>query len=497
MVKQLIGSLLLIASSNALMAAPFAYIPQPQNDRVSVFDLSTDTARSPTARNDGEQPKIKALSVQHNPIAAVPNLAGTLVYVVNHDSDSITVIDSSKIAVLNSFHVGSKPIAAAVTYNDKKLYVANEGDNTLQVIDINNNSITKTISLDARPSQLRMTTSGRLYVMSKEGKYVKALDTQTDTWLFTINTNEQIDTPKSSTPIAIADLTDIVLLIGSEDGDIYTWNVKDPKKIEQTGKIVLKRDSNDVKRAITALDSFQQTMYVGLNDGDILVIGSGATSADYQSTISTNTTPTGLNISNDLKTIAITNSKSSSVALIATLNNKVSYIDVGGTSAANGKFISAPSFQFSIPAYAREEDNNSFAWNVATVQIKRVGNIAGVAKVHYQTESGTAFTKWDFLETKGDLEFQDGEDAKEITIQIVGDTTVEDNETFTVKLSTPGDGYNIGPQGSTEITLVNDDSLPTGAGCTIGSNSQNLDPSLPILVSGALTWLIARRRRKI
>lgn len=495
MVKQLIGSLLLIASGNALMAAPFAYIPQPQNDRVSVFDLSTDTLRSPTARKDGEQPKIETLSVQHNPIAAVPNLAGTLVYVVNHNSDSITVIDSSKIAVLRSFHVGSKPVAAAVTYNDKKLYVANEGDNTLQVIDTSNNSITKTISLDARPSQLRMGTSGRLYLMSKEGKYVKALDTQTDNWLFTINTNEQIDTPKSSTPTAIADLPSLVLLIGSEDGNIYTWNVKDPNKIEQTSKIELKKDQNDVKRTITALDGFQQTIYVGLNDGDILVIGSGSTTADYQSTISTDTTPTGLTISNDLKSIAVTNSKSSSVALIATLNNKVSYIDVGAASAANGRFISAPSFQFSTAAYAREEDNNTYTWNVAKVQIKRVGNIAGIAQVHFQTESGTAFTKWDFLETKGDLEFQDGEDSKEIAIQILGDTTVEDNENFTVKLSTPGDGYNIGLQESTEITLVNDDSLPTGAGCAIGSN-QNVDPSLPLLVSGALTWLIMRRRRK-
>lgn len=493
MVKQLIGSLLLITSSNALMAAPFAYIPQPQNDRVSVFDLSTDTVRSPTARKDNEPVKITVLPTQRNPVAVAPNLAGTFVYVVNRDSNSITVIDSAKNTVLQSFGVGNKPIAALVSRNDKKLYVAHEGDNTLQIIDTSKNTLLKTIVLDQKPSQLLLTVGGRLYVMSKEGKTVQAFDTQNDQSIFTLNT--EIPDSDAGAPVAMTNFGELTLYVGATDGDIYAWNVTDPNKIEALPKIILKKSNTSIKREIRALDSFQQTIYAALNDGDILVIGSSTPDVGYQAAVSTNTTPTGLNISNNFATVAVTNEKNNSVALIATADNKLTYVDVGAPSAANGRFISAPSFQFSIASHSQEEDSNTYAWNTAKVQIKRVGNIAGIAKVHYQTESGTAFTKWDFLETKGDLEFQDGEDTKEVTVQILGDTTVEDDEYFNVKVTNPADGYNIGPQGSTEIILVNDDKLPTGAGCTLGRPDQT-DPLLPLLAGTAIIYLGFRRKSK-
>jgi hypothetical protein len=237
------------------------------------------------------------------------------------------------------------------------------------------------------------------------------------------------------------------------------------------------------------------TLYAALNDGDVVVIGTTSPNPENQGTITTNTSPTGITTSNDAKTVTVTNSRDNNVAVISTADNKISYIDIGGISSANGKFVGAPSFQVVKVTHSQEEDDNTYAWNLVTLQIKRVGNIDGIAKVHYQTESGTAFTKWDFLETKGDLEFQKGEDTKEITIQIIGDTTVEDNENFFLKLNTPADGYNIGPQGTTEITLINDDSLPTGAGCSIG-NSKDVDPLLPMLASGALAWLTMRRRKQ-
>lgn len=493
MVKQLIGSLLLIASGNALMAAPFAYIPQPQSDRVSVFDLSTDTTRSPTARKDNEPAKITVLPTQRNPVAVAPNLAGTFVYVVNRDSNSITVIDSAKTTVVQNFGVGSKPIAAVVSRNDSKLYIAHEGDNTLQIIDTSKNTLLKTITLDQKPSQLLLTAGGRLYVLSKEGKTVQAFDTQNDQSIFTLNT--EIPGSGAGEPVAMTNVAEQTLLVGAADGDIYVWNVTDPKNIAAQPKFEVKKSANQIKREIRALDSLYQTIYVALNDGDVLVIGSSTPSTDYQHTVSTNTTPTGINISNNFQSVVVTNSKNNSVALIATADNKLTYIDVGAPSAANGKFISAPSFQFVIASHSQEEDNNTYTWNTAKVKIKRVGNIAGIAKVHYQTESGTAFTKWDFLETKGDLEFQDGEDTKEVTVQILGDTTVEDDEYFNVKVTNPADGYNIGPQGSTEIILVNDDKLPTGAGCTLGRPDQT-DPLLPLLAGTAIIYLGFRRKSK-
>lgn len=505
MAKRIIGSLLLAASSSTLMAAPFVYIPQPQHDRISIFDLSTNTARSPSAREEGKTAQTTTLPVQHNPVAIAANLAGTFVYVVNRDSSSITVINSSNRSVQQSFSVCNQPMAAAVSRNDKNLYVACEGDNSISVIDTSNYSQLKSIPLNNRPSQMVITNGGRLYIMSTAGKTIEALDTTSgEKRLFTINTDVQDpDVNKSAgAPVAMSAQANDMLYVGAADGDVYSWYVADPNSIKRPPRMKILEKPSGTKRAIKAVDNYSGKIYVALQDGDIIfsdalapsIATQESSTPQPQATISTNTSPTGISIANDLKTVAITNGNSNQVAVISTGDNKVSYVDIGAPSLANGRFISTPSFQMAIASHTQEEDQNSYAWNVIKLQIKRFGDIAGAAKIHYQTESGSAFTKWDFLEAKGDLEFKDGEDTKEITIQIVGDQSVEENENFYLKLSSPGDGYNVGPQSNTEITLVNDDSLPTGAGCSIGY-SKEIDPLLPLLATGAFTWLITRKRK--
>ena len=480
------------------MAAPFVYIPQPQNDRISIFDLSTNGQRSSTARKPGEPVQIATLPVQRNPVAVAPNLAGTLVYVVNHDSNSITIINSSNNTVQQTFAVCSQPIAATVSRNDKKLYVACEGDNSISVIDTSNNSQLKSINLNNRPTQMAISDGGRLYLMSSSGKTVQAFDTNTEATLFTINTDVTDANAKKNagTPLAMSVQTDDMLYVGAEDGNVYGWQVADPKNISLQPRLQVKEKPTGVKRTIKAIDNYNTTIYIALNDGDIIIAAGITATVDTQKTISTATTPTGVNISNNFATATVTNSSSNSVAVISTTDNSVTYVDIGAPSAANGRFIGAPSFQTSIATHSQEEENNTYAWNIVTLQIKRFGNINGSAKVHYQTESGSAFTKWDFLETKGDLEFLPGEESKEISIQIIGDQTVEDYENFYVKLSNPEDGYNVGPQGITEITLINDDSLPTGAGCSIGQN-KDIDPVLPLLAISTFAWLSRRRRKQI
>lgn len=508
MAKRLISGVLLATSSSALLAAPFVYAPQPQNNRVSIFDLSTNTTRSPYAREEGKTVQTTTLPVQRNPVAIAANLAGTYVYVVNRDSSSITVINSSNKTVQQSFSVCNQPIAAAVSRNDKKLYVACQGDNSLSVIDTSNFSQLKSIQLNNRPSQMVISNGGRLYIMSTEGKTVQTLDTTSDErQLFTINTDvKDLDATESAgAPLAMSAQANDLLYVGATDGDVYSWHVTDPSNITRQPRMKIQKKPsgvNGVKRTIKAIDNYSGKIYVALHDGDIIfadgLVPSTITQESIgdqpQASISTNTSPTGISIANDLKTVAVTNESNNQVAVISTGDNKISYVDIGGPSHANGRFISTPSFQMGIASHAQEEEQNSYSWNVIKLQVKRFGDIAGTAKIHYQTESGSAFTKWDFLEAKGDLEFKDGEDTKEISVQIVGDQTVEENESFYIKLSSPGDGYNVGPQSNTEITLVNDDSLPTGAGCSIGY-SKEIDPLLPLLATGAFTWLIKRKRK--
>ena len=76
--------------------------------------------------------------------------------------------------------------------------------------------------------------------------------------------------------------------------------------------------------------------------------------------------------------------------------------------------------------------------------------------VAYVTQNGTALAGSDYIATSGTLTFAVGETAKSVTVQIIGDTVREPDETFYLVLSNPSasaeivDAEGVG-------TIVNDD----------------------------------------
>lgn len=76
--------------------------------------------------------------------------------------------------------------------------------------------------------------------------------------------------------------------------------------------------------------------------------------------------------------------------------------------------------------------------------------------VNYATSNGTAVAGSDFAANSGTVIFAPGQTSKTIAISVVGDTTVEANETFSVLLSAPSAGASIGDRQGVG-TIVNDD----------------------------------------
>jgi hypothetical protein len=75
--------------------------------------------------------------------------------------------------------------------------------------------------------------------------------------------------------------------------------------------------------------------------------------------------------------------------------------------------------------------------------------------VTYATADGTATAGSDYTTTSGTLVFAPGETSKTIAVPIVGDTTVEPDESFTLTLSTPVNAT-LGTASATG-TITNDD----------------------------------------
>ncbi|MDV3000268.1 MAG: hypothetical protein N5P05_001874 [Chroococcopsis gigantea SAG 12.99] len=106
----------------------------------------------------------------------------------------------------------------------------------------------------------------------------------------------------------------------------------------------------------------------------------------------------------------------------------------------------------------RITEGNSGTTN-AIFTVTRTGAATQPFSVRFATANNTALAGSDYTAVSGTLSFTATETSKTITVPIIGDTSVEPNETFFVNLSNPtnaviGDGQGQG-------TIVNDDTLTT------------------------------------
>jgi Ca2+-binding RTX toxin-like protein len=109
---------------------------------------------------------------------------------------------------------------------------------------------------------------------------------------------------------------------------------------------------------------------------------------------------------------------------------------------------------FSINNVTVTEGDNGITNAVFTVT--RTGNRNGTVRVDYTTADATAFVADnDYKAVDGTLTFGNNETTKTITVEIIGDTKIEPNETFFVNLSNPSGATIADKQGVGTIT--NDD----------------------------------------
>lgn len=94
----------------------------------------------------------------------------------------------------------------------------------------------------------------------------------------------------------------------------------------------------------------------------------------------------------------------------------------------------------------------------ATFDVHLSAAVSVTVTVNYSTQNGTATVGSDYQSASGQLTFAPGETDKPITVAVLGDTAVENDETFVVQLSSPANATLATATGTG--TIVNDDHLP-------------------------------------
>jgi hypothetical protein len=113
---------------------------------------------------------------------------------------------------------------------------------------------------------------------------------------------------------------------------------------------------------------------------------------------------------------------------------------------------------FKLSAYGYQVDENN---GPAKITVKRTGGSDGAVSVECGTSDDTAKAGLDYFATLITLWWGDGDaNDKDCDVVIIDDNDPEGNETFTVSLSNPTGGAQLGEPNTAPVTIIDDDSGP-------------------------------------
>jgi hypothetical protein len=137
-----------------------------------------------------------------------------------------------------------------------------------------------------------------------------------------------------------------------------------------------------------------------------------------------------------------------------------------GYACVNGRLRRATKPAISV-ADASIAEGNSGTTTLA-VPVTLSASSGSTVMVDYATADGTAKAGSDYTSASGTLTFRPGETAKTIPVSIIGDTSIELDETFSVTLSNPVNAK-IARGAGTETIKNDDTATPVTAGSYKGS----------------------------
>lgn len=178
---------------------------------------------------------------------------------------------------------------------------------------------------------------------------------------------------------------------------------------------------------------------------------------------------------NAQKTISLIINSDSSNEALERLFVRLSNPQGGATLSNNGTsvFIQEPGSSSQLEFLLQNETVTESAESVDVV-VKRLGSATGAVTVDYQTLGDTATANVDYTETSGSLTWADGDaTGRSITIPILNDSEQENDEAFSLQLSSPV-GATLG-NSSVAITISSANQAPVanaGTNVSVSENSQ-------------------------
>ena len=261
------------------------------------------------------QTLITNVAVGAYPVALAVNVQTNKIYVVNENSNSVTVIDGTTNRT-STVLTGSSPRALVINETSNKVYVANDSSNTITVIDGGTNRTTS-IPVGSYPCALDVNpVTNKIYVSNYNSNSLTIIDGAT-------NATSTLAVGRHPCPVALDSATNKIYIGNRSDGTVTVLD-------GATNSVQLIPVGTDPREI--AIDHYLNQVYVANNQVGTVSVINGFTHA--VSTVTVGSYPQSLAVDPLHNRVYVANSGSNSATIIDGSTLATSTISVGSAPNA-------------------------------------------------------------------------------------------------------------------------------------------------------------------
>lgn len=117
------------------------------------------------------------LNFRDNPVDLVLTPDGRRLVSVNHDSNTVSLIDAFSLTEIKRIKVGEGPAAAVMDPSGSRVFILNTRSRSISVVDLSQSTLVVTIGVEASPFRGTFNREGNLlFVISGDSPYLTAID---------------------------------------------------------------------------------------------------------------------------------------------------------------------------------------------------------------------------------------------------------------------------------------------------------------------------------
>ncbi len=149
----------------AVVAQGKVFVAESGRNSVAVIDAGSNSLT-------------REIQVGQNPVALVATPDGTLLYCLNKDENSVSVIFPANNTVFpTTISVGTSPVWGTVSSDGSHVFVVNQGSNSVSVIDTSSQTVVNTLTVGAGPNYIVYDSAlKRAYITSLAGNSLSIIN---------------------------------------------------------------------------------------------------------------------------------------------------------------------------------------------------------------------------------------------------------------------------------------------------------------------------------